>query len=835
MTDRALGEVPFAPEDSEASRGAAGQGRLVGRRYRLMAPVGRGGMGIVWHAHDVLLDRDVAVKELILPFGLEEADKRAAHGRMIREARSAARLSHPGIVTVHDVVEEDGRPWIVMELVRAWSLEQAVRQSGPLPVLQVAEIGVRVLDALRHAHAAGILHRDVKPGNVLLTADRVVLTDFGLAAIEGDATITQTGLLMGSPAYIPPERIQGHPITYAADLWSFGATIYAAVEGRPPYEGPDAVAVLGAVLTQEPSRPERAGALLPVIDGLLRKDPLDRMNADQTAELLDRVLRSHGSSMARPQAPKPPADPLPIHLMPPLDPPPGPMPSRIIETPSGPVRVPYEPPAGSPDTGSPAPHGTGAKARPIQPLSAPHTPAAPPFDAFGGPSGPQPGFDAFGSLSGSQPGFDAFGGPSGSQPGFDSFGGPSGPQPGFDAFESFGGPSGPQPARLEALDNAPAPPPPGFDAFGGPSGPHRTRDTGYGDAGGTSAAPPGTAARRGTGAGVTRDDRTGTAGDRHPEAGAGSFDRSPGSGRGGAGRNPGAGQGGGRRRAEAGFDGPEWPGADGPGWAEDGSGRAGSGAGERRRGRGGSEARDGAEGSARAARTSEAVKSARTVRMGQAGDSARAVRKKRQGGGGRIGLRLLLAAAGTIGAVVVGLLLLQQGGSDEPPAPVASTLTAPLAQAPNQPATGRAEVPAGYKTRAESGISAAVPEDWGVSTVDSRVTFAGPEDSGEAVTVDKAAPAADGGLAALGKEREASELDEYIQVQLQKVGYGPWKAADWEYTHTLTNGVPMHTLTRYVTVDDKRAYKITFTVPALKWDESTDIRTTFFGTFQPQD
>src|SRR5690606_8892033 len=186
--------------------------------------------------HDVLLDRDVAVKELLLPFGLDNAGKQAAHRRVLREARSAARLQHPGIVTVHDAVEEDGRPWIVMELVRSWSPEQAVRQSGPLPVIQAAEIGIRVLDALRHAHAAGILHRDVKPGNVLLTSDRVVLTDFGIAAIEGDVTITQTGLLMGSPAYIPPERLSGQPISAAAAQWSFGATRYAAREWPPPCE-----------------------------------------------------------------------------------------------------------------------------------------------------------------------------------------------------------------------------------------------------------------------------------------------------------------------------------------------------------------------------------------------------------------------------------------------------------------------------------------------------------------------------------------------------------------------------------------------------------------------
>ncbi|WP_370020027.1 protein kinase domain-containing protein [Planotetraspora sp. GP83] len=319
----------------------------MGRRYRLLSPVGRGGMGMVWHAHDVLLDRDVAVKELLLPFGLDHAGTQVAHRRMLREARSAARLSHPGIVTVHDVVEEDGRPWIVMELVRAWSLEQAVRQSGPLPVVQAAEIGIRVLDALRHAHAAGILHRDVKPGNVLLTADRVVLTDFGIAAIEGDVNITQTGLLMGSPAYIPPERLQGRPITHAADLWSFGATLYAAVEGRPPYEGPDAVAVLGAVLTQEPNRPQRAGALLPVIEGLLRKNPADRIPAAQVADMLERVLHSNGTGLpgrGPAQASMPtPQDSTPVRLLPPFDLPSGPLPSRIIETPSGPVRVPYTP------------------------------------------------------------------------------------------------------------------------------------------------------------------------------------------------------------------------------------------------------------------------------------------------------------------------------------------------------------------------------------------------------------------------------------------------------------------------------------------------------------
>ncbi|WP_432923753.1 protein kinase domain-containing protein [Microbispora sp. CA-135349] len=401
-----VGRVPAggAPE---------GQGRLVGRRYRLLSPVGRGGMGMVWHAHDVLLDRDVAVKELLLPFGLDSTGAQVAHRRMLREARSAARLSHPGIVTVHDVVEEDGRPWIVMELVRAWSLEQAVRQSGPLPVVQAAEIGIRVLDALRHAHAAGILHRDVKPGNVLLTADRVVLTDFGIAAIEGDVTITQTGLLMGSPAYIPPERLQGRPITHAADLWSFGATLYAAVEGRPPYEGPDAVAVLGAVLTQEPNRPRRAGALLPVIEGLLRKNPADRLPAAQVAEMLERVLHSHGAGLpgrgGRPASVPTPQDSTPAGLLPPLDIPSGPLPSRIIETPSGPVRVPLtadDLSGAAPRSGEPYPaeprsvDARSVEARPAEPAYEPPG-AFGPLGAFGQPPSTGMAFDALSSPSGS--------------------------------------------------------------------------------------------------------------------------------------------------------------------------------------------------------------------------------------------------------------------------------------------------------------------------------------------------------------------------------------------------------------------------------------------------
>jgi hypothetical protein len=271
---------------------AEGQGRLVAGRYRLESQVGSGGMGIVWRARDEVLDRDVAVKEVLSPPGLGEGERRTLYQRAMREARSAARLSHPGIVTVHDVVEEDGRPWVVMELVHARSLQEVLDSEGPLPPRQVADIGRQVLLALGTAHAVGILHRDVKPSNVLLADDdRVVLTDFGIAVIEGEATLTQTGAFIGSPAYIAPERLRGKRATPAADLWALGATLYTAVEGKPPFQRSDAMAVLGAVLTDEPAVPEKANELLPVIEGLLRKEPDRRMTSTAAMPLLSAVAQ----------------------------------------------------------------------------------------------------------------------------------------------------------------------------------------------------------------------------------------------------------------------------------------------------------------------------------------------------------------------------------------------------------------------------------------------------------------------------------------------------------------------------------------------------------------
>ena len=280
-----------------------GEGSVLGRRYRLLSQVGRGGMGRVWHAHDDLLHRDVAVKEVIFPPGLTASDREVLYERTLREARSAARLTHPGIVTVHDVVEEDGRPWIVMEFVRAPSLQEVIDGEGRLPVTRVADIGAQMLAALRVAHASGVLHRDVKPANVLLDARadgsaRVVITDFGIARIDGDATLTQTGLVLGSPAYIAPERARGEGASPASDLWALGATLYAACEGRSPHDRVEAMAALTAVLNEEPEPPRYAGRLGPLMMGLLVKDPAQRVTADRAAADLASAARGEAPAQA---------------------------------------------------------------------------------------------------------------------------------------------------------------------------------------------------------------------------------------------------------------------------------------------------------------------------------------------------------------------------------------------------------------------------------------------------------------------------------------------------------------------------------------------------------
>ncbi|MBB6349184.1 serine/threonine protein kinase [Nonomuraea muscovyensis] len=798
-------------EGNAAQSPATGTGRLIGRRYRLMSPVGRGGMGMVWHAHDVLLDRAVAVKELILPFGLDHAGKQVAHRRMLREARSAARLTHPGIVTVHDVVEEDGRPWIVMELVRAWSLEQAVRQSGPLPVLQVAEIGIRVLDALRHAHAAGILHRDVKPGNVLLTSDRVVLTDFGIAAIEGDVTITQTGLLMGSPAYVPPERLSGQPITQAADLWSFGATLYAAVEGRPPYEGPDAIAVLGAVLTQEPTRPERAGGLLPVIEGLLRKNPAERLTAEQVGDALERVLHVHGS--ARPRTPDAPA-PLPSRQDLPAglpEAPSGPMPSRIVETPSGPVRVPYDPLEGQSDGYEGL---SGAAAGPAErfdafasasgPLRLPESPDGPHEPGRGPLTGPPGDHD---HTTGGYPSRDL---PSGAYPSQDRSSGaypsrdlPSGTYPSHDLA------SGAYPSR-----DLPSGTYPSHDL---PSGAYPSHDL-------TSGAYP--SQDHASGAYPSHDLTAGANPSRDPSAGArpGPAGGSP------FGASPGL-----RVVPDLPPDPPVSPGAlPAPG-------------------------RPGTAGSpppilplttgSRAALwplpsdddlrnhsrdLSREVSGGRLAAPPSAGDRPAKGRRVpgEQGNGwvrdGRPTPRLIVTAVAAVSAVTAATVFFAFSGGD--PAPQAGTPSA-SAEAPAQPLQAVA-VPDGYKEHAAAGFTAAVPDGWKATTSGDEATFTGPKDSGVRFLVQQATPQPDGGLAELTRAEADGGVESYIQVRLQAAQFRTWKAADWEYTYTRSNGVPMHAMTRYVTIDDGTAFKITFDMPELAWDDQAEARKVFLDTFR---
>ncbi|XVV16095.1 protein kinase domain-containing protein [Actinoplanes sp. CA-131856] len=274
-------------------------------RYRLIQPIGTGGMGVVWEARDELLDRDVAVKELT-PGGLTAEELGDLRERAIREARAIARVDDANVVKIFDVVHEDDAPWIVMEIVRSRALHDVINEDGPMAPEQAAEVGLAVLAGLRAVHAAGILHRDVKPANVLLGLDgRVVLTDFGLAAMTGDSAMTRTGVVLGSPSYLAPERALDEEPGPAADLWSLGATLYAAVEGRPPFEKSSPMATLAALMVEAPAPPKQAGALGPVLDALLRKDPAERADADEAERLL-RAAASEAPAAVAPAVSAPP-------------------------------------------------------------------------------------------------------------------------------------------------------------------------------------------------------------------------------------------------------------------------------------------------------------------------------------------------------------------------------------------------------------------------------------------------------------------------------------------------------------------------------------------------
>ncbi|GAA2241442.1 hypothetical protein GCM10010145_04270 [Streptomyces ruber] len=302
---------------SEAERGGAsrqdGKTRLLAGRYRLEGVLGRGGMGTVWRAEDETLGRTVAVKELRFPSNIDEDEKRRLITRTLREAKAIARIRNNGAVTVFDVVDEDDRPWIVMELVEGKSLAEVIRQDGTLEPKRAAEVGLAILDVLRDAHREGILHRDVKPSNVLISDDgRVVLTDFGIAQVEGDPSVTSTGMLVGAPSYISPERARGHKPGPAADLWSLGGLLYASVEGVPPYDKGSAIATLTAVMTEPVEEPVHAGPLRKVIHGLLAKDPAQRLDDAGARALLTEVINEPGPEAAEP------ADATKVVAMPPV-------------------------------------------------------------------------------------------------------------------------------------------------------------------------------------------------------------------------------------------------------------------------------------------------------------------------------------------------------------------------------------------------------------------------------------------------------------------------------------------------------------------------------------
>ncbi|MFJ6644417.1 protein kinase [Streptomyces sp. NPDC091290] len=378
-----------------ASRGCSGlpgntrsggvPGLLVTGRYRLVESIGQGGMGRVWRAVDEMLDRLVAVKEMRID-GLDAEDTRTRRERTLREARATARIDHPHVVRVYDVVDEGEHLWIVMELVAGRSLERVTAEDGPLGPAETARIGLGLVAALRQVHARGVLHRDIKPGNVLVETDavrgrgRVVLTDFGIAAIQDAKALTMVGMLVGSPDYMAPERISGRPQGPPSDVWSLGATLCAALAGRSPFSRETTLATLHAVLYEEPELPAEAGPLRPVLTALLQKDPLSRPDLDALEISLQRV------------AFPPPTPTIPVQPEPWTGEPPAPakepqtLPETAPGTPAPDPRVPEDVRDAVP------PHRTAAaeEPHPDPPRSAGTTVAPPPPEPSAPPPSPHP-------------------------------------------------------------------------------------------------------------------------------------------------------------------------------------------------------------------------------------------------------------------------------------------------------------------------------------------------------------------------------------------------------------------------------------------------------------
>lgn len=352
---------------------------LIAGRYQLVERIGQGGMGRVWRGLDQqLFGREVAVKEILFPPGLDEGDRAALLRRFTGEARAAVTLSHPGVITVHDVVEHRGAPVIVMELIRGQSLAAAIGERGRLPVRRVAEIGAAMLDALAEAHGARIVHRDIKPDNVLLTKDRVVLTDFGIAYLADATTkLSHSGIVIGTPQYMPPEQLEGKRPTPANDLWALGATLYHAVEGHPPFEADGLHALAVAVFTRPHRPPVHAGPLTSVLDALLTKDPARRVGAAEAAEMLAAVLRSSGPGHeAAGHGPTrdhaPPAD---AELQ--ASDPAGHQPEPVRAPPRDPRTPPTEAPAPTPSPARAPDAAAEYAGAPTKPQEAPPTPSIP--------------------------------------------------------------------------------------------------------------------------------------------------------------------------------------------------------------------------------------------------------------------------------------------------------------------------------------------------------------------------------------------------------------------------------------------------------------------------
>ncbi|MFD8378674.1 protein kinase [Streptomyces sp. NPDC059679] len=433
-------------------------GRLLGGRYRVTGTLGRGGMGVVCKAVDEVLGREVAVKVLRAytdSSGPELADLRV---RMQREARAAARIRHSGVITVHDVTEESGLPVIVMELIEGRSLDDLIDERGVVEPLEAAAIGAKVADALGAGHHAGVLHRDVKPGNVLLDHDgRVVLTDFGIASMEApgdDATtkLTRSGELIGSLDYLAPERAQGQEPGPASDIWALGMTLYAAVEGSSPFRRTSVWSTLTAIVTEPLPEPRRAGPLTPVLHAMMDKDPAARPSVGQARVMLEAVAAGEDPWAAAGWAGRTPTTPDVLGSAAPRsartgDPVGGPAVSPAGGSPAGPALG----PAGGQFGSSPAGSSSGP---------AGGSPAGSPGGQFGGPafgpSGGPPGDSSLGSSGGQAA--DPSGGPWSTQP--------QPPAP-HDSQPAVPPPSAPQPSAAQSpIPPSPSPllssAPPGF-------------------------------------------------------------------------------------------------------------------------------------------------------------------------------------------------------------------------------------------------------------------------------------------------------------------------------------------------------------------------------------